>query len=481
MPYLFNFAFVVGAQSVSAAPTLLAGLQVPISASFHPLLPAIVYIGGRDGALSVANLASPNPTTLPLTRVSVFSSQTSWHGLTSVHAATGAPASATFLYATYTQNADPACTDDGTNAGNPSLRPPLTVIGCPRTGALTRWLLAADGLSVGAPQTLWVGGCSQFGANGVNMVTSDAAGFLYVAVGAGANDGRNGGADFGQFGPQPANCTAPGSAWGGHFNALAPTSSGGKVLRFAPPTAATTGPLPAPTVFASGLHNPFRLTWARAPAARGAPAPLTPSLYSLDSGGASTTSDELNGPLQGAGQSYGWPCALGANEPVAAFAALPASPCSLLGPHTPAFYVSRATTSLGALEFHPPTSRWMAADPASGLLFSFSPLDAAGWTQAAADASTITEEAKAANPYAAGVSRVTQLMYVPASRLRGVAGLVADGDGALLAVDYGRGELRQILPVNGTTQGASGGAAVAASASVALFAATLAFLLAAGV
>ncbi len=467
------------------------------------MLPAVAYLGSRNGTVSVAQLAgAAGGRVTPLTSILVFSSPTSWHGLTSVHAA-GTRASY-FLYATYTAPADPNCVDDGTNAGNASLRPPLTVVGCPRAGALARWPLTADGLGAGPLELLFSGGCSQFGASerppppppplprppphtnclhpiapadGVDFVTSDATGSLYVSIGAGANDGRNSGADAGQLGPQPAPCTAPGSAWGGHFNALAPGSSAGKVLRFAPPPAtAVSGLLPAPTIIAAGLHNPFRGTWARVPARRGAPAPAAPALFVLDSAGAGAVGDEINGPLRG-GESFGWPCELGAGEVVAQFAALPGSPCGLTGPHTPAFFTSRATAALSALEFHPPSARWVAADASSGLLFSFSPLDSAGWSQAAADASTTIEEPKAANPYSPGVARVTQLLWVPAAQLVGVVGLAADAGGALLAVDYGRGLLRQIVPVNGSTGGTSGAAAAAAGAIATLLAAALPLLL----
>ena len=193
--------------------------------------------------------------------------------------------------------------------------------------------------------------------------------------------------------------------------------------------------------------------------------------------GSESSGDELNGPLRGGGESFGWPCAQGANVPVEAFASLASSPCGLTGPHSPAFFTSRATASLGALEWHPPTARWVAADPTTGLMFSFSPLDATGWSQAAAEGSTSIEEARAANPYAPDVARVTQLIWVPAALLRGVAGLAADEGGALLAVDYGRGQIRQIVPVNGTTSGSSGARAAAAGAAPALLAAALALVL----
>lgn len=276
--------FLALSSGAPAPAPLLTGLGSPLSLCFSPTSgpPLVAYIGARNGSVSVVQFGASLPVVRPLTSVPVFSSPTSWHGLTSVHAA-GAPP-LLFLYATLTLPADPLCVDDGAGAANATARPPLTVLGCPRSGALVRWPLSADGLSTSGPlQLLFGGACSQFGANGMDMVTSGADGSLYVSTGAGANDGRDGGADVGQLGPQPAPCTAPRSAWGGHFNALAPASSAGKVLLFAPPNSTTKGPLPAPTVFALGLHNPFRLTWARVPAARGAPAPLLPSLFALDS------------------------------------------------------------------------------------------------------------------------------------------------------------------------------------------------------
>ena len=355
-----------------------------------------------------------------------------------------------FLYATYTQADATPCTDNGTNA---TFRSASGVLGCPRFGALVRWPLSANGLTAAGPmQMLFNSTCSQFGANGINFVTSDSQGSLLVSTGAGANDAATGaGTDVGQYGAAP--CTAPGSTWGGHFNALDPSTFAGKVLLFAAPLPLAPGPFPYPTVFAAGLHNPFRLTWASVPPKLGAPAPPLPSLFAVDTGGAATTQDELNGPLLGLGQSFGWPCFLGAAS-VAQFSspALPNSPCALTGPHTPPFFTSApsAMGSLAALAWHPPTARWVAADPVHGTIISFSPLAANGWSQAAADASLLVE--------ATGVY-ITQLLWVPASVLPAGTGLLPDSGGALLAVDYVGGKVSQLLLQNATTHGTSAGRA----------------------
>jgi hypothetical protein len=457
---------------------------------------SLLYLGARNGSVFVADLSqSPICVSHLLTiPVLITSSLESYHGLTSVSVAPSA------LLVSFTPPDSAPCADDGRDAvARAAAGGAASVLGCPRAGALARVPLSAGGLIAGAAEIVWRGGCSQFvrvggspphpsrafessppppprppipppsaqGSNGVVAVTvSPIDGAVFVATGAGANDASAGaGIDVGQFGAAPCTVAPP---WGGQFNALQPLSDAGKVFRFAAPAAGA--PFPAPTLHARGLHNPFRLTWARVPARLGAPAPPAPQLFALDTGGAGAQMEELNGPLAGGGESFGWPCALGAGA-MAPFQtpALPGSPCALTGGHRAPLYATPvgARRTLSAVEWHPPSQRWVLADAAAGRLFSFSPLNASGWSQAAADQST-TEEAR--------FTYITQLLWVPTGAL-GAAPVERESGGALLCVDYGRGEVRQVL-LNGTNAAAaSGGAAAALGGAAALLAAAALALL----
>lgn len=266
----------------------------------------------------------------------------------------------------------------------------------------------------------------------------------------GANDFAGGGADVGQYGADPCGT---GAAFGGHFRAQDARSNSGKILR----VDVSTSPA-AVSVWASGLHNPWRLAWAAIPPARGAAAPGAPSLFALDTGGANTTTDEINGPIT-AGVNLGWPCVSGNGAPTP-FTALGAPACAagaaiFMSPLF-AFEHPDGPGTFSALAYHPVLARWVFADYTAGAVYSFDVFEGA---KTLASAATLTKDGK----FTYGVD----LLWDAASAQMFVLDVVK---GSMTTVAVGKGAL--VNPAS--TNGASGASAAALGVLMALGAAVAA-------
>lgn len=231
---------------------------MPTCASLHASSGKI-YIAEKGGSIKVASNNMSTSANLAMTLAVPNLATQGNLGLTSVLATNG------WLYVTYTTfvNTETSeCSDTGVNAG---IRVASSVLGCPTTGVLARFPLSADGsLSPVATSDILIGGpadvalhrpCAQFTDLGINSVVSGPDGALYVSTGVGAHETT---LDVGQYGGDPCSSGIVG-AKGGHFRAQDTTSWSGKILRVVVGDAP--GSTPAVTVFASGLHDPWRTTW----------------------------------------------------------------------------------------------------------------------------------------------------------------------------------------------------------------------------
>lgn len=204
----------------------------------------------------------------------------------------------------------------------------------------------------------------------------------------------------------------------------------------------TTTPTPTLTLFASGFHNPWRMTFAAVPStSQGSPPPI-PSLYLTDTGGMGALTDEVNGPIT-RGSSWGWPC-LSGTAPVPQFRDLPFSPCasSSLPTQSPPLWTTpprpaNLSSSLSALEWHPVLRRWFGGDALRGIVFSFT---AFGEEAGTVGFGAITIHSK--------FTYAVQLMYVsPAALVVSGAGGLAPALGAMMVVDVGTGNVKEVPPI----------------------------------
>src|SRR3712207_5573347 len=89
------------------------------------------------------------------------------------------------------------CADYGQDT---EIRDPEDVKGCPSTGMIARWPIAADGTITGPEEEVlggWDNFCFQFTTHGVDALEVSPDGQLYATVGEGAGFTV---ADYGQFG-----------------------------------------------------------------------------------------------------------------------------------------------------------------------------------------------------------------------------------------------------------------------------------------
>jgi glucose/arabinose dehydrogenase len=350
----------------SVVSAKMSGFVQPTSASVH--VSGTVFISEKGGGIKSA--LSINSTTATLVKMLSVVSDGDL-GLTSLLATPD------FLYVTYAARAVQDCIDNGANAAS---RLPATVLGCPSTGVLARFPISKiDGSFINAsadpevilPRTDSQRICAQFTGLGIDSVVSGPDGALYVSAGVGALDLLTGGADIGQYGGDPCGT---GAAIGGHFRAQDPVSWAGKILRI--DVGAEAGAIPVVTVYASGVHNPWRISWFAV-----APASVS-SLYVIDTSGYNSSTEELS--VASAGVNLGWPCLVGAMTPTA-FTKIGSSQCSNDAANfsQPLFTSVHPGTSgtFSALGFHKGTQRFVVADYTSARIFSFDASEAAATLQ----------------------------------------------------------------------------------------------------
>ena len=268
-------------------------------------------------------------------------------------------------YSTYVSGSSSICADTGFNAAN---RVPSSVLGCPTIGVLARFPLASDGsLSASALPEIILGGiddaaahrpCAQFYQLGIDSVIAGPDNAFYVSVGVGALDLPSGGLDIGQYGTNPCS-SGTSTLFGGHFRAQDPMSWSGKILRVI--IAENVGATPAVTVFASGLHNPWRMAF------------IGSSLLALDTAGYNSSTEEIS--FVNSGDDLGWPCVVGANSQTS-FTNLDQMRClrTVEAAKKPFFTYDHPGKpgTFSALAYHALTNRYVFADYTAGKIFSFS-------------------------------------------------------------------------------------------------------------
>ena len=223
-----------------------------------------------------------------------------------------------FLFATY-QYGYAETVDSCPNLGSPDSDNPNDTDGCPSSGRLVKYAVAADG-ALGPEQVVLEGRgnfCFQYITHGVDALEVDPRdGTLLMSIGDGANFNV---VDNGQY----ADPCGAGPPNGGAFRSQAdPADPGagdydGKVIRIDPATGAVL------RVEAKGLRNPFRMSFA------------SDSLYVSDTGWGAVEEFNLL-PLGGVTENFGWPCFEG-NQVQTQYAELDNPVCDTLT-HTPPVY-----------------------------------------------------------------------------------------------------------------------------------------------
>ena len=299
--------------------TVFTGLTEPTAVEFAP--DGRVFVAEKAGIIKVFdNLGDRSPTVFADLRANVLNH---WdRGLLDIALAPGFPSNP-WVYAAYTYDAPPGATapywGTATSVSDPCPSPPgLTEDGCVATSRVTR-LQAAGNVRTGSEQVLVSGWCQQYPSHTVGTVTFGPDGALYVTGGDGASFQF---VDYGQDGDPTNPCgdppsgvggtQTPPSAEGGALRAqdlrtsADPVGLHGSVLRLDPATGqaaagnplASSADLNARRIIATGLRNPFRLTFR----------PGTNELWIGDVGW--NRSEEVNRVADrfGTVENFGWPC-----------------------------------------------------------------------------------------------------------------------------------------------------------------------------
>jgi glucose/arabinose dehydrogenase/PKD repeat protein len=287
---------------------VLRGLRQPTVVRFAP--DGRVFVAEKRGTVvAFAHLDDPNPTVAVDLRERVYAFGD--RGLLGMALAPGFPQDP-HLYLAYTFDGPVGGTAPTWGDACPT-PPGPTDDGCAASAVVSRVPIDAEG-HAGPEQVLVHDWCQQFPSHSIGDLEFGPDGMLYVGGGDGASFTM---ADYGQAGAPPNPCgdppvpvggrQAPPTAEGGALRAQDlrsagdPTTLSGTIARLHPATGAPvggTGPDEnARRIVASGLRNPFRLTFR----------PGTDELWVGDVGW--TRFDEINRfSVGGPRPNFGWPC-----------------------------------------------------------------------------------------------------------------------------------------------------------------------------